>query len=154
MVHFGLLLIVIGLVGATVQEKKGLKKTFITARVNFFTWIKTVVYLVHNLKSIQQTINHQNREIDEMRLLVNYLLRNTNRFIKRRWIRYLSYAEESGIWDTEIIKLHPREKMLHSLIKEIDTIERTPQEVVNLMEREIPNNSNDPHFIHTVPGEL
>jgi hypothetical protein len=97
---------------AVSNEKNGLKKSISIAKARFFTWIRAIVFLVSNLKNIQEVINTQNRQIEETELLVNYLLKNTNRYMRRRWIRYLSYAEESGIWDASVIKLHPNEKRI------------------------------------------
>ncbi len=95
-----------------VHNKKGLKKSITIAKARFFAWIRAIVYIVHNFSQAQEIINHQNREIEEMRLLVNFLLKNTNRYIRRRWIRYLDAAQEIGIWDAEIVKLCPSDKLL------------------------------------------
>ena len=96
--------------GKQIQEKKGLKKTLIVAKTNFFFWIQAVVFLIRNFRNFQKVIDHQNRELEETRLLVNFLLKNTNRFIRRRWIRYLDAAEDLGVWDANIVKLHPSER--------------------------------------------
>jgi len=92
-------------------EKNGLKKSVTIAKARFFAWIRAIFNIVHNFKEAQEIINHQNREIEEMRLLVNFLLKNTNRYIRRRWIRYLDAAQEIGIWDAEIVKLCPSDKI-------------------------------------------
>jgi hypothetical protein len=104
-------------------EKNGLKKSLVIAKARFFKWLQSIIFIVHNLKAIQSVIDHQNREIEEQRLLVNFLLKNTNRYIRRRWIRYLDYAQEVGIWDTKIVKLCPSDKFpIHSEKEFIDEI--------------------------------
>ena len=92
-------------------SKNGLKKSLSIAKARFLRWLKAITFIVHNFNQVQEIVNHQNDEIQEMRLLVNFLLRNTNRYIRRRWIRYLDRAQEAGIWDATIVKLHPTDKL-------------------------------------------
>lgn len=92
-------------------SKNGLKKSLSIAKARFFRWIRTILFIVHNFEEVQKIVNHQNKELQEMRLLVNFLLKNTNRFIRRRWIRYLDRAQEAGVWDAAIVKLHPTDKL-------------------------------------------
>jgi hypothetical protein len=94
----------------SIQTKNSLNKTIVLLKKRFFVWLRTIFNIVHNSQEMQKIINHQNQELNEMRLLVNFLLKNTNRYIRRRWIRYLDAAQEVGIWDAEIVKLCPNDK--------------------------------------------
>ena len=92
------------------QTKNSLNKTIALLKKRFFVWLRTIFNIVHNSQEMQKVINHQNQELNEMRLLVNFLLKNTNRYIRRRWLRYLDAAQEVGIWDAEIVKLCPSDR--------------------------------------------
>jgi hypothetical protein len=124
------------------SSKNGLKKSLSIAKARFFAWIRAIVYIVHNFTEVQSIINHQNKEIEEMRLLVNFLLKNTNRFIRRRWIRYLDTAEEIGIWDSKIVKLCPSDRIPtgKDLSQYLDELkEFHPDKVVIGVDLAIPN---------------
>lgn len=97
--------------GKQTSSKNRLKKSFSIAKARFLRWLKAVTFIVHNFEEVQKIVNHQNSEIQEMRLLVNFLLKNTNRYIRRRWLRYLDAAQEIGIWNAEIVKLCPSDKL-------------------------------------------